>query len=94
MDNLFASSAVRTRVRPYAAAQGSHQTEHKGPCQLRAVVWTGWIPLPPTPGTQSMVLQNQCTEPEKNFLEFLLQKKIESNERKLKKATEELENLR
>jgi len=28
------------------------------------------------------------------FLEFLLQKKIESNERKLKKATEELENLR
>lgn len=29
-----------------------------------------------------------------DFLEFLLQKKIESNERKLKKASEQLENLR
>ncbi len=29
-----------------------------------------------------------------DFLKFLLQKKIESNERKLKKASEELENLR
>ena len=28
------------------------------------------------------------------FLEFLLQKKIESNERKLKKATQELKNFK
>jgi len=28
------------------------------------------------------------------FLDFLLQKKIESNERKLKKATQELENFK
>jgi hypothetical protein len=49
-----------------------------------------------TPANQMQV--NGFAEPtyrtREEFLEFLLQKKIESNERKLKKATEELENLR
>lgn len=49
-----------------------------------------------TPANQMQV--NGSAEPmyrtREKFLEFLLQKKIESNERKLKKATEELENLR
>jgi hypothetical protein len=49
-----------------------------------------------TPANQMQV--NGFAEPiyrtREEFLYFLLQKKIESNERKLKKATEELENLR
>ncbi|MCB0536909.1 MAG: hypothetical protein KDE33_05205 [Bacteroidetes bacterium] len=49
-----------------------------------------------TPANQMQV--NGFAEPmyrtREQFLEFLLQKKIESNERKLKKATDELENLR
>lgn len=49
-----------------------------------------------TPSNQMQV--NGFAEPvyrtREEFLNFLLQKKIESNERKLKKATEELENLR
>ncbi|MFJ1490122.1 hypothetical protein [Capnocytophaga canis] len=49
-----------------------------------------------TPANQMQV--NGFAEPayrtREEFLNFLLQKKIESNERKLKKATEELENLR
>jgi len=49
-----------------------------------------------TPANQMQV--NGFAEPvyrtREQFLNFLLQKKIESNERKLKKATEELENLK
>lgn len=49
-----------------------------------------------TPANQMQV--NGFAEPtyrtREDFLNFLLQKKIESNERKLKKASEELENLR
>lgn len=49
-----------------------------------------------TPANQMQV--NGFAEPEyrtrEQFLEFLLQKKIESNERKLKKATQELENFK
>lgn len=49
-----------------------------------------------TPANQMQV--NGFAEPmyrtREEFLEFLLQKKIESNERKLKKSTEELVNLR
>jgi len=49
-----------------------------------------------TPANQMQV--NGFAEPtyrtREDFLAFLLQKKIESNERKLKKASEELENLR
>lgn len=49
-----------------------------------------------TPANQMQV--NGFAEPtyrtREDFLKFLLKKKIESNERKLKKATEELENLR
>lgn len=49
-----------------------------------------------TPANQMQV--NGFAEPmyrsREEFLDFLLQKKIESNERKLKKATDELENLR
>jgi hypothetical protein len=49
-----------------------------------------------TPANQMQV--NGFAEPEyrtrEQFLNFLLQKKIESNERKLKKETEELENLK
>lgn len=49
-----------------------------------------------TPANQIQV--NGFAEPiyrtREEFLEFLLQKKIESNERKLKKATKELENLK
>lgn len=49
-----------------------------------------------TPANQMQV--NGFAEPvyrtREDFLSFLLQKKIESNERKLKKATEELANLR
>jgi len=48
-----------------------------------------------TPANQMQV--NGFAEPmyrtREEFLDFLLQKKIESNKRKLKKATEELENL-
>lgn len=49
-----------------------------------------------TPANQMQV--NGFAEPvyrtREQFLNFLLQKKIESNERKLKKATDELENLK
>lgn len=49
-----------------------------------------------TPANQMQV--NGFADPvyrsREEFLEFLLKKKIESNERKLRKATEELENLR
>lgn len=49
-----------------------------------------------TPANQMQV--NGFSQPvyrtREEFLDFLLQKKIESNERKLKKATQELENLR
>lgn len=49
-----------------------------------------------TPANQMQV--NGFAEPtyrtREDFLDFLLKKKIETNERKLKKATEELENLR
>ncbi|MHB8260786.1 MAG: hypothetical protein ACYDCN_06240 [Bacteroidia bacterium] len=49
-----------------------------------------------TPANQMQV--NGFAEPEtrtrESFLDFLLKKKIESNERKLKKATQELENFK